>query len=359
MAHEELLSQDEIDTLLQGVESEHETQEGTGASPRVNGTPAAAAPAPKAVAASDPAPAETGGGRPYNAALMERIVRTRMPGLEIINDRFSRLFRQGLFNFLQRLAEVSVHPFKVLKYSEFTSELPSPANLNLVHMRPLRGTALFVFDEDLVFFLVDTLFGGEGHFHKRQEKRDFTYTEQRIIGKLLDMVFEHYASAWHSVESLQLESIRSETHWRFANITTPDDMVIVSRFSIQIGSSQGDMTICMPYSMIEPVRGELSSPIQDEDLEIDHRRQELLSQQVQEAEVELTVELAQIQSTFAQVLNLRAGDILPVKISDTVTAKIDGLEVMECQYGTFNGQYALRVHKSILASGMKNEGEYE
>ncbi len=118
------LSQDEVDALLKGVNGD-------------DGEPEA--------------PQDLSAVRDYNLATQERIVRGRMPTLEIINERFARLFRVGLFNFMRRTAEVSVGPVKVSKYSEFIRNLVVPTNLNLVQMKPLRGTTLMVFDPSLVF----------------------------------------------------------------------------------------------------------------------------------------------------------------------------------------------------------------
>jgi flagellar motor switch protein FliM len=332
MGHEEFMSQEEVDALLKGVTGEVD-------------------------AVAD----ETRhiGVRPYNLATQERIVRGRMPGLEIINDRFARLLRVGIFNFMRRSAEISVGPVKVQKYSEFTRNLPIPTNLNLVHVKPLRGTSLFVFDPNLVFFVVDNLFGGDGRFHTRVEGREFTTTEHRIISKLLAMVFEHYTASWRSVRPLSFEFVRSEMHTQFANVATPNEIVIVTQFSIEFGSTGGTLHICMPYSMIEPIRDILSSPIQGEALEVDRRWVRVLSQQVQTAEVEVTVDLAQIGTTFEQILNMRAGDVLPINVPELVTAKVDGVPVMECGYGIFNGQYALRVQKMISATDTMREGGYE
>jgi flagellar motor switch protein FliM len=267
--------------------------------------------------------------------------------------------RVGIFNFMRRSAEISVGPVKVQKYSEFTRNLPIPTNLNLVHVKPLRGTSLFVFDPNLVFFVVDNLFGGDGRFHTRVEGREFTQTEQRIISKLLNLVFEHYSTSWRSVKPLTFEYMRSEMHTQFANVATPNEIVIVTQFTIEFGSTGGTLHICMPYSMIEPIRDVLSSPIQGEALEVDRRWVRVLSQQVQSAEVELTVDLATIRSSFEQILNMRAGDVLPIDIPEQVVAKVDGVPVMECGYGIFNGQYALRVQKMISATDTMKEGGYE
>ena len=204
MAYEQVLSQDEVDALLQGV---------TGGS--VDQTRHARAHPPDGLPA-------------YNLGAPDRIVRGRMPTLEIINERFARLLRIGLFNFLRRSAEISVGPVRVSKYSEFIRNLVVPTNLNLVHMKPLRGTALMVFDPNLVFLLVDNLFGGDGRFHTRVEGRDFTQTEQRIIQRILDIVFEAYAKSWEPVYPVEFEYMRSEMNTQFANIATPNEVVVAT-----------------------------------------------------------------------------------------------------------------------------------
>ncbi|MCO5400280.1 flagellar motor switch protein FliM [Ralstonia soli] len=324
MLKEEFLSQEEIDALLKGVTDEVD---------------------------EEPAAADPSGVRIYNLGSQERIVRGRMPTLEIINERFARNWRIGLFNFMRRNAEISVGPVKVQKYSEFIRNLVVPTSLNLVHVKPLRGTALFVFDPNLIFLVVDNLFGGDGRFHMRVEGRDFTDVEQRIIQRMLQLVFEHYAKAWQPVYPIDFEFLRMEMHTEFANVATPNEVVVTTSFSIELGSNGGDVHICMPYTMIEPIRDRLTSAIQGEALEVDKRWLRLLSQQVQTAEVELIADLATANVRVSDILNMKAGDVVPLELDDSVTAKVDGVPVMECSYGTFNGQYALRVNRMLNMSG--------
>jgi flagellar motor switch protein FliM len=314
------LSQEEVDALLKGV----------------NGDQDDAA-----------APEEVAGVRTYNLATQERIVRGRMPTLEIINERFARLLRVGLFNFLRRSAEVSVGSVRVSKYSEFIRNLVVPTNLNLVHMKPLRGTALMVFDPGLVFLLVDNLFGGDGRFHTRVEGRDFTQTEQRIILRILDIVFEAYTKSWEPVYPVEFEYIRSEMNTQFANIATPNEVVVASTFTVELGSVSGQIHFCMPYSMIEPIRDALTSSLQGEALEVDKRWIRLMTQQIQIAEVELVASLGTAKVSFDEILNMRVGDIIPLNIPPTIEATVDGVPVLDCTYGVLNGQYALKVEKLL------------
>lgn len=324
------LSQEEVDALLKGVtgdQDESQLQE------------------------------DTSGVRPYNLATQERIVRGRMPTLEIINERFARLLRIGLFNFLRRSAEVSVGTVRVSKYSEFIRNLVVPTNLNLTHMKPLRGTSLIVLDPGLVFLLVDNLFGGDGRFHTRVEGRDFTQTEQRIIQRILEIIFETYAKSWEPVYPVEFEYIRSEMNTQFANIATPNEVVISTTFTIELGPVSGEMHMCMPYSMIEPIRDLLTSSLQGETLEVDKRWVRLMTQQIQIAEVEIVADLGTTRVTLGDILNMKEGDIIPLSIPEIVSAKVDGTPVMECKYGVFNGQYALRVEK--LISSTVNEMAHE
>ncbi len=328
---ENFLSQEEVDVLLRGVSGDAEEA---------------------------PQDAESAGIRTYNLATQERIVRGRMPTLEIINERFARLFRIGLFNFLRRTAEVSVGPVRVSKYSEFIRNLVVPTNLNLVHCKPLRGTALMVIDPNLVFLMIDNLFGGDGRFHTRVEGRDFTQTEQRIIQRVLEIWFDAYRKSWEPVNPLEFEYIRSEMNTQFANIATPNEVVVSTTFTVELGSQSGEMHVCMPYSMIEPIRDLLTSSLQGETLEMDQRWIKLLKQQIQTAEVELVVDLGNIRMPLAEVMKMRAGDVISLDIPDTLEAKVAGVPVMHCTHGQLNGQYAIRVQELLPAAHQESlQGE--
>lgn len=316
----EFLSQDEVDALLRGVTGESEDKKDD---------------------------QDSSGVRTYNIATQERIVRGRMPTLEIINERFARLLRIGLFNFMRRTAEISVSPVRVVKYSEFIRNLVVPTNLNLVQARPLRGTSLFIFDPDLVFLVIDNMFGGDGRFHTRVEGRDFSPTEQRIIQNMLNVVFEDYEKSWKPVFPIKLEYARSEMNTQFANIATPNEVVVVTTFNIEFGASGGEFHICMPYAMIEPVRDKLYSSLQGDQMEVDKRWVRLLSKQIKIAEVELVANLGRKDVTLNQILKMKAGDIIPMDIPRNIVAEVDNVPVMECSYGIFNGQYALKVNRMV------------
>ncbi len=319
----DFLSQDEVDALLKGVTGEvdePESEDGPG-----------------------------GGVRSYNLGTQERIVRGRMPTMELINERFARYLRIGLFNYMHRNAEISVGPIRVQKYSEFIRNLVVPTNLNLVLTKPLRGTALFIFDPNLVFLVVDNMFGGDGRFHTRVEGRDFTPTEQRIIQGLLGVVFAEYQKSWKPVYDLTFEYVRSEMNSQFANIATPSEIVVSTTFTLEFGGATADMHICFPYSMLEPIRDLLYSSMQSDQLSTDKRWIGTLRKQLQGAEVEIAARLGSATISLGQILKLKVGDVIPLSIGETIIAHVDDIPLMECRYGQQNGQYALKIERFIAA----------
>ena len=320
----DFLSQEEVDDLLKGVSGETDEAEGGGDESNV---------------------------RPYNIATQERIVRGRMPTLELINERFARLLRIGLFNFIRRSADISVGPVRTLKYSDFIRNLVVPTNLNLVQIKPLRGTSLFIIDPNLVFLIVDNLFGGNGQFHTRVEGREFTPTEQRIIQRLLSIIFEDLEKAWQPVHEVSFEYLRSEVNTQFANIATPNEVVVVTTFNIEFGTTGGEFHICMPYAQIEPIRDLLCSSMQGDHMEADKRWVQMLSKQVQSAEVELVVNMGEATLNFEQLLAMQVGDVISLNIPDPMIATIDNVPVMECKCGILNGQYALKVERLLSSAG--------
>ncbi len=317
---QDFLSQEEVDALLKGVTGE----------------------------ADEAAPeADNQDVKSYDLGRQERIVRGRMPTLELINERFARYLRIGLFNYMHRSTEVSVGPIKVQKYSEFIRNLVVPTNLNLVHFKPLRGTGMIVLDPNLVFLVVDNMFGGDGRFHTRVEGRDFTATEQRIIQGLLNVIFTEFEKAWKPVFELKLEYIRSEMNSQFANIATPSEIVVAYTVSLEFSGSTAEMHVCLPYSMVEPIRDVLYSSMQSDHLVSDKRWIGTLTRQLQSANVELVANLGTTEITLGQIRNMQAGDVIPFNIEELITVEVDHVPVMECRYGLQHGQYALKVERFI------------
>ena len=319
--NQQILSQDEVDALLQGITGESQKLE------------------------QEEAP--TGGVRNYDLASQERIVRGRMPTMEIINERFARNVRVGLFNMIRKSPEVSIGGIKVQKYSAFLREIVVPTNFNIVSVRPLRGSGLIVCDPSVVFAVIDSLFGGAGKFHTRIEGRDFSATEQRVIQRLVDVITNEYKRAWSGIYPLELDYQRSEMQPQFANIATPSEIVVATTFTLEIGDTSGSVHFCIPYATLEPIRDVLYSSIQGDSSEPDRRWVNLLKEQIQSAEVELVTELGKAPATVEQLLALKPGDFIELDLNPLVQAKVDGVPVFDCHYGVADGHYAIKIDRLL------------
>lgn len=328
---ESFLSQEEVDALLEGVTGESQ----------------------KTVEEA----AEHGEVRAYNISSQERIVRGRMPTMEIVNERFTRNLRVGLFNFIRRSPEISVGPVTVQRYSAFLRELAVPTNFNIVAIRPLRGSGLIVCEPALVFGVIDTLYGGIGKFQTRIEGRDFSATEQRVINRLVDVITSEYKKAWKGIYPLELEYQRSEMQPQFANIATPSEIVISTSFQLEIGDITGAIHFCFPYSTLEPIRDVLYSSTQGDSIEVDRRWVNVLTREIQAAEVVLVAELARADATIEQVLAMKKGDFIELDREPRIQATVDGVPIFECQYGTHNAKYAIRIDKALRGNDQNWLGE--
>ena len=324
--NQQILSQDEVDALLQGI---------TGESQKLEQEEQAA-----------------GGIRDYDLGNQERIVRGRMPTMEVINERFARNIRVGLFNMIRKSPEVAIGGIKVQKFSAFLREIVVPTNFNICSVRPLRGNGLIVCDPSVVFAVIDALFGGVGKFHTRIEGRDFSPTELRVITRLVEVIITEYRRAWTGIYPLDLDYQRSEMQPQFANIATPSEIVIATSFTLEIGETSGAVHFCIPYATLEPIRDVLYSSTQGDSAEPDRRWINLLKHQIQDASVELVVELGRAPATVEQLLSFKPGDFVELDLEPLVQGKVDGVPLLDCHYGTSNGKFAIKVEQLLTSSGV-------
>jgi flagellar motor switch protein FliM len=329
--NQQILSQDEVDALLQGI---------TGESQKL-----------------DQEEEPTSGVRDYDLASQERIVRGRMPTMEVINERFARNIRIGLFNLIRKSPEVAIGGIRVQKFSAFLREIVVPTNFNIVSVKPLRGNGLIICDPSLVFAVIDALFGGVGKFHTRIEGRDFSPTELRVILRLVQAIGTEFEKAWSGIYPIEVEYQRSEMQPQFANIATPGEIVVATTFTLEIGEVSGSIHFCIPYSTLEPIRDVLYSTIQGDGVEPDRRWVNLLKHQIQAAEVDLVAELAHAPATVEQLLSFKPGDFVELDLEPLIQAKVDGVPVFDCHYGTSNNRYAIKIDRLITSSNLGWLGE--
>jgi flagellar motor switch protein FliM len=323
----DLLSQAEIDALLNGVnDGDIETED-------------------ESEFYSEVGPAEfneKGVVREYDFASQERIVRGRMPTLEMVNERFARFIRISLFNFLRRSAEIFISGIQVQKFSEYIQGLLVPTNLTIVRFNPLRGKALIVIDPRLVFTVVDNFFGGAGQFYNQTEGREFTPTEMRVVRIIIDMIFKDLKEAWKPVMELDFEYVGAEINPRFANIIGPGEIIVISTIHVELEGGGGDVNIAMPYAMLEPIR-ELLDAISSDSGEVDGSWQSALRGEVLRAEVGVNSLLVEKMMTIRDVMRLKKGDVIPIEMPETVILKAEGIPVFEGKVGTSDGNYAIQI----------------
>ncbi len=321
MSTADLLSQDEIDALLHGVDDgdvETETIEEE----------------------------VIEGAREYDFTSQERIVRGRMPTLEMINERLARYFRISLFNFLRRSAEISIAGIQIQKFSEYIQSLFVPTNLNIVRFAPLKGRALIVMEPRLVFTAVDNFFGGGGQFYNKVEGREFTATEMRVIRLIIDLLFKDLREAWKPVLDIEFEYMNSEVNPQFANIISPSEVVVVSTIHIELEGGGGDISIAMPYAMVEPIR-ELLDAVNSDRGEVDGTWQENLRKEVLRSEVVLNSLLIEKEMTINEVVQLKQGDVIPIDMPETVVVQAGSVGIFKGKIGLSDGNYAIQVTEKL------------
>lgn len=323
----DLLSQDEIDALLHGVaggdvetEVDEENTEG-----EVRG---------------------------YDFASQDRIVRGRMPTLEMINERFARHFRISLFSMLRRASEISVSGVQMLKFAEYVHSLFVPTSLNLVRVHPLRGTSLFVLEPKLVFALVDNFFGGGGRFHTKIEGREFTPTELRVIQMVLDTAFKDLQQAWKPVLEVNFDYQGSEVNPNFANIVSPTEVVVVNTFRIELDGGGGDLHVTMPYSMVEPIRELLDAGVQSDRSDRDERWARSIREEMKESRVDLKSILLETSLPLRDVNHLKAGDVIPVDLPEMVVLQAENTPIFRGRFGVMNGSKAIKIEEKILPENL-------
>jgi flagellar motor switch protein FliM len=287
--------------------------------------------------------------RPYDLSVKHRFIPERLTALEIINERFARQFRIGLFNRLRRNTDVIASPVEPHTFKEF-SDISSANHLNLVHLNPLRGTCLFSFSPELVFIIVDSLFGGDGHFSQIEtEGREFTHTEQQIIKRVLELALGIYQNAWADIYAIETEYIRSEMQSKFTNITSsPDDIVLTTNFKVEVGHSKATFCVCIPYSMVEPIKELLiKPPIEQQSYQDDNIWMSSLTTGIKQSTVELVANFTRIHITVAKLLALKVDDILVIDKPTNLDVTVGGVPVLKGHYGKVNKQYAIQVDQVI------------
>jgi flagellar motor switch protein FliM len=315
----EILSQDEIDSLLKGVQT---GDIGTGGDTD----------APE-------------GTQAFNFRSQERIIRGRMPGLEIAHARFARTFRNSLATILRRFVDVSVHGITMMKFGDFMKTLPLPSNINMFRMKPLKGLSLFIIEAPMVFAFVECFFGGQTVQYVKAEGRYFTAIEQKVIKKIMESAFADMAASWAGITHFEPEYTGNEINPQFVTIVQPAEIVIKIQLEVELENFKGKVYFCIPYSVVEPLKEKLCSGFQAERFEIDERWQADLKEKLMETRVHLTGEVGRVELSIGDVMALKVGSVISLGIhkDEPLLVKVEDIPKYRGTPGFRKGNQALKI----------------
>lgn len=329
----QVLTQDEINSLLRGLSDGDMEAE--------------------SVQQIDP---KTANAKKFDLANQERIIRGRMPTMELIHDRFARQFRTALAKFLGRTTFANVGGIEMVKFGLFMKKLPLPSSLHIFRMPPLSGYALMVVSAPLVFGIVDSLFGGSGQGRVKIEGREYTPIETRLIGKVVMMALDILKDAWAPIHPVDFVYVRSEFNPLAIAIVPPTDVVIIVTIEVELEQESTTLTLCMPYSTIEPLRGKLATGFQSTRLEVDQHVIKRMEISVKQTLANLSVQLATGTIKTGELMKLKEGDILTLDTnpSDEAMVKIEGTPKFYGYVGSYRGNRAVRLTRDIPKRDMIN-----
>lgn len=318
----DLLSQDEIDALLKGVQ-DGDIDTDTAKEKLLSGI------------------------RTYDFTTQERIVRGRMPGLEISNERFARFFRNSLTSILMRHVDTNVQGSEIIKFGEFMRTIPFPSNINIFKINPLKGYAILLLEAPVVFAFVEFLFGSSSAKFVKSEGRAFTSIEQRIIKNVVNAALKDFASAWSGISEIEPELVGSEMNPQLVTIVTPSEIVIKITIQLEIEEFDGKIYFCIPYSMIEPVREKLYSSIQSDKFELDRRWSEKIKESLMGSDIEIVAELGRVKLSLEALLNLEVGSVITLNnsVKDDILIKVERRPVYTGMPGHSRGNQAVKITK--------------
>lgn len=316
---EKILSQEEVNALLKGIESGD--------------------------VSTNAAPSGEQGARAYDLTSHDRVVRGRMPTLEIINERFTRIFQITMSATLKKIVDVHPASIEVTKFGEFMKKIPLPSCINVYKMDPLRGFSLMIIDPRLVYLLIDHFFGGKGQTHVKVEGRDFTPIEHKMINRIVSLAFQDLEKAWRPVHPIKIVLSRTEINPQFASIVTPTEVVVTVEFNIEIDSAPGKLHLCIPYPCIEPIKEKLQAGYQSDQYELDSKWMDRFKAQLLECSLNITVELGEAMVKVRDILNLNVGDviILDKSLDEHIVARIENVPKFSGRPGIYRGNQAFQI----------------
>ena len=319
---DEILSQEEVDALLKGIqEGDVETEKGV----------------------------EPSGVKSYDFTGQEKIVRGRMPTLDIANERLARNFRLSLSAAIRRMVDITNVNVTITKFYDFMRGVPFPSSINIFKMEPLRGFGLLVFDAQMIFSLIEFFFGGTGKTYYKPEGREFTPIEQKIIHKVVMMFFDDMEEAWRAIYPMKPLYVRAEMNPQFVNIVTPVDVVIKVEFVLEVEGKQCKAYLCIPYGTVEPIKEKLYSAFSADRDELDMKWLDRLKDRLKEIPVTITVELGKVKLDVSRVVDLKVDNLIMLdrRVDEDIDILVEGSRKFTGKFGIYRGAMAVKVNKVL------------
>jgi flagellar motor switch protein FliM len=341
----QILSQEEVDALLNAVTDGDASTEQAAA-------PAAAADTGEASAAPDAAAGGPGDVteladniQSYDLTNQDRVIRGRMPILEIIYERFIRSFRVSLSNALRKISTISMISTDLLKFGEFVNTLPIPSCMCILRFNELRGPAILVFESKLAYAIIDSFFGGTDRPFTKIDGKEFTQIELSFMKKIMDMAINDLEEAWAPVHRVDAQYLRTEINPQFVGVVPPSDVIIATTLEVEFESASGTIMIIVPYSTIEPIKQKLSSSFQTDNEMADTIWTQAMNHHIRDVNTMMAVKLGETDMTVGDLLTLQVGDVIPLnqEASGEVSVTIEGVEKMKCLIGVHKGNRAIQI----------------
>jgi flagellar motor switch protein FliM len=329
----QVLSQSEVDALLAAVsDGEVSTSDGSGA----GGNGSVKLDDKKVVT--------------YDLTSQDRIIRGRLPQLEVIYEKFMRAFRVSLSSSLRKIASISLTSTEFLKFGEFINTLPMPTCMSVLRFGNLRGSALMVIESKLAYALVDSFFGGAERPFTKIDGKEFTPIELSIVRKVVELAISDLEQAWASVEKIGCSFVRTEQNPQFVGIVPPTDVVIASTFDVELENATGTISMVVPYATIEPIKQKLSSGFQVESDQTDKKLwTAIIKEQLMETTIDLKVHLGETEIQLADLMELKTGDVIPLTQDATgeLDVQVEGVKKFKGYYGNHHGTVAVQITRPI------------
>lgn len=328
---EKILSQSEVDTLLNAVkEGDIATEQNAG-----NG----------------------GNLQMYDFRKQRKLVRARLPGLKIIHDRFQRSFRQTLSSLVRKNVVVETLQTEMFRYGEWISSLPVPSCLSIQRLSPLIGQSIIYMEPSFVYALIDSIFGGGRLSTSKASEGDFTTIELKMIQKLVEYFSRDLEAAWSTIFELSFEFVRTETNPEYVSIVAPSDVVVVIDFGVTFEEVSSKMQMVIPLFALDPIKQLLSDHTFVEQSQPNPNWKIWIGQNLHESKIGLSVNLGSTEITMREVLSLKPGDTIQLKeyVADPLVLNVEGVEKFYTRMGISSGQQAVQIEKVNHENHTKEE----